>query len=256
MSTISNSDLEMAGLLMLWLAIEGVCNPLQEKCITLFCNNSPSIGWATCLVSKRSMVAEHLVQALAMCFKIQRACPLTPMHIHGKRNAIADITLRSFGSNPPWKCKTGSDLLTLFNSMFHLPNQQPWTVFHLNCELVTRMTSALQMKPFELDDWGWLPKVRRHVGDIGAHTSNLREWIRTYSTHCSRQESGASQGLQHETRSGYYGWGRKGQISTVTSAITDIGQTITLACNNNTTKVNGSDIFLPTLQVMIEGYNN
>jgi hypothetical protein len=41
----------------------------------------------------------------------------------------------------------------------------------------------------------------------------------------------------------------------VTSAITAIGQTITLACNTNPTKVEGSDKFLPALQVMIEGYN-
>jgi hypothetical protein len=31
MGTISNSDLEMPSLLMLWLAIKGVCVPLQEK---------------------------------------------------------------------------------------------------------------------------------------------------------------------------------------------------------------------------------
>jgi hypothetical protein len=100
MGTISNSYLEMAGLLMLWLAIEGVCGPLQEKCITLFCNNSPSIGWATRLASKQSMVAKHLVQALAMPLKIQRACPLSPRHIERKHNAFADILLHSFGSNP------------------------------------------------------------------------------------------------------------------------------------------------------------
>ncbi len=70
MGTISNSDLEMAGLLMLWLAIEGICGPLQEKRITLFCNNSLLIGWATRLASKGSMVAKHLVQPLAMHLKI------------------------------------------------------------------------------------------------------------------------------------------------------------------------------------------
>ncbi len=183
MGTISNSDLEMAGLLMLWLVIEGVCSPLQEKCITLFCDNSPSIGWATRLASKQSMVAEHLVQVLAMRLKIQWACPLTPMHIEGKCNAIADIPSRLFESNPLWKCKTDSDLLTLFNSMFHLPNQQSWTIFCLNCKLVTRVTSALQMKPFKMDDWRQLPKVGRHVGNIaGVHTSPLWEWIHTYST--------------------------------------------------------------------------
>ncbi len=100
MGTICNPDLEMAGLLMLWLAVEGVCGLLQEKLITLFCNNSPSIGWATCLPSKQSMVAKHLIQVLAMHLKIHWACPLTPMHIEGKRNAIADIPLRLFGSNP------------------------------------------------------------------------------------------------------------------------------------------------------------
>jgi hypothetical protein len=61
----------------------------------------------------------------------------------------------------------------------------------------TRMTSALQMKPFELDDWRQLPKVGRHVGNIGAHTSVLWEWIHTYSIQSSRQEFDVSQGLQH-----------------------------------------------------------
>jgi hypothetical protein len=120
------------------------------------------------------------------------------MHIEGKCNAIADILLRLFGSNPFWKCKTDSDLLTLFNSMCHLPNQQFWTIFCLTCKLVTRVTSALQMKPFELVDWRQLPKVGRHVGNIGVHTFALWEWIHTYSIQSSRHESNASQGLQHE----------------------------------------------------------
>ncbi len=121
MGTISDLDLEMVGLLMLWLAIEGVCGPLQEKCITLICDNSPLIGWATCLTSKWSMVAKHLVQALAMCLKIQRACQLTPIHIEGKHNAIADIPLCSFRSNLLWKCETDSDLLTLLILCFIFP---------------------------------------------------------------------------------------------------------------------------------------
>jgi hypothetical protein len=44
------------------------------------------------------------------------------------------------------------------------------------------------------------------------------------------------------------------QSSTVTSAITAIGQTISLACNNNPTKVAGSDKFIPAIQVMIDSY--
>jgi hypothetical protein len=80
--------------------------------ITLFWDN-----WATRLASKQSMVAEHLVQALALCLKIQRACLLTPMDIEGKCNTIVDIPFGLFGSNPLWKYNTDYDLLTLFNSL-------------------------------------------------------------------------------------------------------------------------------------------
>jgi hypothetical protein len=63
---ITNSDLEMAGLVLLWLTMDEVCGPLEEKRHTMFNDNSPTIGWGTKLASKRSMVAEHLIQALAL----------------------------------------------------------------------------------------------------------------------------------------------------------------------------------------------
>jgi hypothetical protein len=88
---ITNSDLETAGLLLLWLTMEGVCRPLHKKRVTLFSNNTPTVGWVTNLASKKSTLNEHLIQALALCLKSQLACPLTPMHIEGKRNSIADV---------------------------------------------------------------------------------------------------------------------------------------------------------------------
>jgi hypothetical protein len=112
---ITNSDLEMAGLLILWLVIEGICGSLTEKRIALFGDNSPSISWVARLGSRRSSVAENLIQALALRLKLQRACPLTPIHIEGDRNAISDVPSRSFGSNPAWKCDTDDTLLTLFD---------------------------------------------------------------------------------------------------------------------------------------------
>ncbi len=150
--TISNSDLEMAGLLLLWLAIEGVCGThLREKRIVLLSDNSPAVGWVERLALKWSRVAKHLIHALAMHLKTNRTCPLTPMHIQGHENAIADVPSCSFGSHLAWHCATDSDVLALFNSMFPLPNQQLWTVFRLDYEVATRVISALQMQPFELD---------------------------------------------------------------------------------------------------------
>jgi hypothetical protein len=56
------------------------------------------------------------------------------------------------------------------------------------------------------------------------------------------------------TRTGFYGYGRQVQSSTVTGAITAIGQMIALACNENPTKVIGSKKNLPALQIMLDGY--
>jgi hypothetical protein len=41
---LTNSDLEMAGLVILWLVIEGVCLNLHKKRVTLFSNNSPTVS--------------------------------------------------------------------------------------------------------------------------------------------------------------------------------------------------------------------
>jgi hypothetical protein len=79
--------------------------------------------------------------------------------------------------------------------MFPLPNQTSWTVFHLNCKVVTRVYSALQTKPFALDDWRRLPKVGRHVGKICVLMSNLWEQTRV---RCLT-------GFAQQTRTGFYG---------------------------------------------------
>ena len=164
----------------------------------MFGDNSPLIGWVESLASKRSLVAKHLIQALALRLKIQRACPLTTIHIEGKRNAISDVPSRSFGSNPVWQCANSDELLTLFNPMFPLPTQTSWTVFHLNCEVVTCVTSTLRTKPFALEDWRRLPRVGRHVGKIGVPMSNLWESIRTLTTHPSKPKCDALLGMHNK----------------------------------------------------------
>jgi hypothetical protein len=161
--------------------MEEVCGPLEEKRLTLFNDNSPTIGWATKIASKHSTVAEHLVQALALRAKQQKACPFTPIHIAGKRKAIADIPSRSFGSNPAWHCTSEDELLTLFNSTFPLPLQQSWTVFHMDCRTVMRVISALRMQPFVSDDWRRLPSPGKLVGKIGQPTMHLWDLIRIYN---------------------------------------------------------------------------
>ena len=187
---ITNSDLEMAGMVMAWLVIEGVGGDLTEKTIALFGDNTPSISWINKLASKQSIVAEQLVQAIALRLKTNKACPLVTSHIEGKRNEIADVPSRSFGSNKDWHCETNQKFLSLFNSLFPLPNQTSWTVFQMNPDVATRITSILLMKRFELEEWKRLPPIGSHVGTIGSTSANLWQSIRTCRIRSSDTESG------------------------------------------------------------------
>ena len=192
---ITNSDLEMAGLLMLWLVMEEVCGSMEKKRVALFSDNDPTVSWVTRMASRHSRVAAQLIRALALRLHKHHACPLTPIHIPGKQNSMTDIPSRSFGSVPEWHCRTNHDLLTLFNRTFPLPEQGSWTVFQLNSGLATRVTSVLRMKPTTLDEWRRLPKIGAHTGTIGQPMSNLWEWTLTYRgspTHTECESSLAS----------------------------------------------------------------
>ena len=97
---LTNSDLKMAGLLLLWLIMETICPTLTDAHIALFSDNSPMVHWVQRLAAKHSQVAMQLVQALALRMQLKRSSPLTTLHIAGQRNAMTDIPSQSFGSVP------------------------------------------------------------------------------------------------------------------------------------------------------------
>lgn len=192
---LTNSDLECAGLLMLWLIMEDVCT-LEPGChVALFSDNQPTVHWVQRLASKSSKVAAQLLRALALRLKKTGASPLTPLHIAGKNNAMTDIPSRSFGSEPQWHCKTDTDLLNLFNKTFPLPNQASWTVYSPTNAICMRVLSVLQMKHSSMEEWRRLPKRGRHTGARGAPSSSLWEWTLSFRTSDTETESAASQDL-------------------------------------------------------------
>ena len=178
--SITNSDLEMAGLLLLWLVMEHVCTDLDGAHVALFSDNSPTVHWVERLASRHSLTAMQLIRALALRLRIKNASPLTPLHIAGVQNAITDIPSRSFGSNPKWHCHTETDLLTLFNSMFPLPSQASWNVFQISSDISTRVISILRTKDFTMAEWNRLPKIGRNIGLVGKPMSDLWNWTLTY----------------------------------------------------------------------------
>ncbi len=66
---ITNSDLEMAGLLLVLLVMEEIVCDIRERNIALFSNNTPTVCWVTRLSSRHSIVTANLVAALALQLK-------------------------------------------------------------------------------------------------------------------------------------------------------------------------------------------
>ena len=58
---ITNSDLEMAGLLLLWLIMEEVCDVKSGTHAALFSDNQPTVCWVKRMASKSDGVAGELV---------------------------------------------------------------------------------------------------------------------------------------------------------------------------------------------------
>jgi hypothetical protein len=196
---INNSDLEMAGLLFLWLCVEAIAPDLAHKHIALFSYNSPTVSWLNKMALQKSCIAAQLVRAFALCLNVQKTCPLTPVHIPGMGNALTDIPSQSFGRVKEWECKTGSDLLILFIQKFPLLHQASWTVFQFGTGMTTRVISALQMRGITLAEWQQLPKIERHIGAIGPSMSDLWGWTLSYRGCSTQKKCVSSRGSQQES---------------------------------------------------------
>jgi hypothetical protein len=177
---ITNSDVEMAGLMLLWIAIEGVCPTLADTHVALFSDNSPTVSWVDRLATRSSAVALQFLRALALRLQQARTSPLTSLHIPGNQNAITDIPSRSFGSEPKWLCNSDDDLRSLFNRTFPLPLQASWNVYRIAPTLCTRVISILRMQVSTMDEWRRLPPRGNFGGRVGPPMSGLWDWTLIY----------------------------------------------------------------------------
>lgn len=171
--TITNSDLELAALLFLFLIIERVAGDLQDICVALYSDNSPSIHWVWRLMAKSSPAAMQLIRALALRLHMTKASPLTMLNIVGQRNSMTDIPSCSFGSEAKWHGQTNEHFLTLYNSLFPLPTQESWNLFRLSSATSTRVPSILRTKAFTMAEWWHLPRAGKHTGPTGRSSSGL-----------------------------------------------------------------------------------
>jgi hypothetical protein len=194
---LTNSDLEMAGLLFLWLVMEDVCDITPGTHIALFSDNSPTVSWVRRLAAKGSKVAGQLIRALALRLKLRQVLPLTPLHIAGKHNALTDVPSRSFGSEQKWHCTSHDEFLTMFNHMFPLPLKNSWTNYQVSFKIYTRVISVLRMKDSTMDEWRRLPRSGRPIGETGSPMSDLWGWTLSFRGPLTAPKSDASAALPH-----------------------------------------------------------
>ena len=195
---LSINDLELAGLLLTWLIMEEMCTPLHERNIALFSDNQSSVHWVDRMATRKSAVGAQLLRGLAFRLKIHRCCPITPLHVAGKENSMADVASRSFGTPANWYCSSDESFANLFNSLFPLPNQNTWTVFRPTHEICMRVISILRMQDSSLDEWRRIPRIGRPIGLTGAPMSNLWEWTRISNTLTTPNEVDYSQDSLHD----------------------------------------------------------
>ena len=86
----------MAGLLFLWLCLEGMVPDIAHKHVALFSDNLPTVSWVEKMASRKSRIAARLVRSLALCLNVNRTCPLMPVHIPGVENALT-VSLKLLG---------------------------------------------------------------------------------------------------------------------------------------------------------------
>ena len=93
---LTNSDLEMAAVLLQFNVLETCVPTLQHVKTVIHSDYSPSVAWATTMATKtEEMEAAHwLLHGLAMCQRSLEAGPLMVVHIAGKLNTLADTASR------------------------------------------------------------------------------------------------------------------------------------------------------------------
>jgi hypothetical protein len=89
---LTNSDLEMAGVLLQYLALEQLVPNLRHAQVAILCDNSPAVAWTKKMATHASsLVARRLLRGLAMRQRFTRTAPPEIYHVAGKTNILVDV---------------------------------------------------------------------------------------------------------------------------------------------------------------------
>jgi len=176
--SISNLDLEMTGLLLQWIVLESVTK-LAHAHVACWCDNTPTVAWATKLLSTKAIKAAQILRILALCMLHCRVSPLTMLHIAGDTNKVADFVSRLLQEFP-----NPNMFLTEFTKRLHLPQDASWNLFWLLNATIGHICALLSTKTPMLESWHRLAQQGSIIGGIGKNffpaisIHTFRTWIK------------------------------------------------------------------------------
>lgn len=166
--SLTINDLELAGIVLGWLVLELAIEKLTHTHVGSFCDNTSAVSWATKGHTARSIPAARLLRFLCLRQRVRGVSSLTPVHLAGIPNELADISSRAFRTGKFFKAH--QNLLDYFNTHFPLPQGKSWTEWYLPKSHSLRVISCLHGEHAQMESLIRLPKIKRSTGNSGAGT--------------------------------------------------------------------------------------
>jgi hypothetical protein len=164
---ITNSDLELAGVLVAWFVLES-CVPMRYATATLFSDNTPTVSWTQSLMSRSEHpTSARLLRALAMRARTLESQVPTVPHWAGKNNRPADAASRSFDVKDPHFSLTDANFLTLFHASFPLSQDGYWLLRPVPHIPLSKLILTLDGQRLPMQQWTYPP-------DFGTGTTGQR----------------------------------------------------------------------------------
>jgi hypothetical protein len=165
---ITNSDLELAGVLVAWFILESCTCTLRHAAATIFSDNSPTVSWTQSLMSRSEQpTSARLLRALAMRARSLESQVPTVLHWAGKNNRPADAASRSFDPKDPHFSPNDTDFLTLFHASFPLSQDACWLLRPVPPTPLSRLISTLDGQRLPMRQWTYQPDYG--TGATGRH---------------------------------------------------------------------------------------
>jgi hypothetical protein len=155
---LTNSDLELAGVLLHYSVLEQLVPDLTHVQVVIGCDNTPAVAWTRKMATRASSpIAYRLLRGLAMRQRATYAAPPAIYHVAGDTNTLADVASRALTPVSPF--------LPHFNARFPLPQSRSWQHVHPTSNLCSNVISTLRGQQLELRRW--MTKTGPSTGKTG-----------------------------------------------------------------------------------------